>query len=165
MKFLRFLIIMGCVVGTCASAAAIDNRVRFEADLGGGWYNKEGDIHSNYAGAIGASFQASEPLSFETRILYQPIDSDQYFFVLPGVRYRFTNADFFMTPSLDFHGGILIPSGHKRDVDGLVGMGGMLLYRTRWGVEFGPEVSANSVFEGPHVALWVNYMGVVRFNF
>ena len=165
MKLLRFIVIAAVILSASPLFAAIDERFRFQVMGGGGWYNKEGDEHSDYAAGFGAGFQASEPISFETNFLYQPVGGDQYYFILPGVRYRFFNADFFMTPSLDFHGGVLIPVGDKTDIDGMVGLGGMLLYRTRWGVEFGPEVSANAVFEGSHIAVWVNYMGVVRFKF
>ena len=164
MKLTRFIFI---VIALLAAVPAFGQESIFYGQVmyGGGWYNKEGDDHSDYAAGAAFGYVASRPLSFEGQVLYSPVGGDDYYFLLVGARYRFLNADFFMTPSLGLHGGVLFPYGEKTDIDGVVGMSASLLYSTRWGLDFGPQLSGNAVFEGPHVSAWVNCMGVIRYNF
>lgn len=132
---------------------------------GGGWYNKEGEDDSNYVGGLFGNFYLSEPLSLEGIVAYMPVWDDDYYFVLFGLRYDFLKVDFFMTPSVAVHGGILVPVGEKNDIDGVMSMSAMLMYRTKWGFELGPQILGSAVFEGPHISAWVNYTGAVRIRF
>lgn len=132
---------------------------------GGGWYNKEGEADSNYVGGLFGNFYLSEPLSLEGIVAYMPVWDDDYYFVLLGLRYDFLKVDFFMTPSIAVHGGILVPVGEKNDIDGVMSMSAMLMYRTKWGFELGPQILGSAVFEGPHISAWANYTGAVRIRF
>lgn len=132
---------------------------------GGGWYNKEGDDDSSYVAGLIGDFYLSEPLSLEGILCYMPVWGDDYYFVLFGIRYDFLRIDFFMTPSIGVEGGILVPVGEKNDIDGVMSMSAMLMYKTKWGFELGPQVLGSVVFEGPHTSVWVNYSGVIRVQF
>lgn len=132
---------------------------------GGGRYNKEGEDDSNYAGGLFGNFYLSEPLSLEGIVAYMPVWNDDYYFVLFGLRYDFLKVDFFMTPSVAMHGGILTPVGEKNDIDGVMSISAMLMYKTKWGFEVGPQMLGSAIFEGPHISAWVNYTGAIRIRF
>ena len=109
--------------------------------VGGYYYDRENETFSDYTLGLAYNFQASPDLGLEARLLYAPVGGGStYYFITGGPRYTFLNADFFMAPSVEIHGGVLIPQGDKKDIDGVAGIGAMLLYKTRWDVEFGPEV-------------------------
>ncbi len=109
--------------------------------------------------------QASDPLSFEFAFEHVPVSSDSYYFFTLGSRYRFLKADFFLEPSLDVHAGILYPAGKKSDVDGVVGGGLELMYRTNYNIEFGPRIESTVVFAGSHRGVMMSWTAVVGYRF
>jgi len=130
----------------------------------GNYYFRGHEWEGPAVGATGG-VQASDPLGFEFTLQHVPVDSDSYYFFTLGSRYRFLNADFFMEPSLDVHGGVLYPVGDKSDVDGVLGGGVELIYRTNGNFEFGPRVESTVVFAGPYKGIMVSWTAVVGYRF
>lgn len=134
--------------------------------LGGyGNYYYEGDTFDGAAAGISGGIQASDELSLEATVQWDEVDPDDYYFMTAGARYRFLKADFFMEPSVDIHGGILYPVGDKSDVDGVMGLGLALLYRTNYNIEFGPRVDSNIVFAGPHFGTMLSGTFFIGYRF
>lgn len=130
---------------------------------GGGNYIEESSHWSGVVAGLEGGIQASDELGFEIILQHMSVDTKDYYFTTIGARYRFPKVDFFMEPSVDFRTGVLIPLGKK--VDGIVGVGVGLLYRTHNNFEFGPKIEPVLIFAGPHKNIFLSYTAVVGYRF
>ena len=132
---------------------------------GAGNYITKNDQFEGALVGLDGGIQASDELSFEGAIEHIPVNTDEYYFALLGARYRFLKADFLMEPSVSIHPGILIPIGDKSSLEGVMGLGFELLYRTQSKIEFGPKIESTLVFGGPDKDLLLGYAFVVGYRF
>jgi len=166
MRFLRNLVFVVPIILAIFAATAAHAAEYYLYGLGGGGrYHYKGERWDGPAVGFGAGAQASDPLGFEFNFEHVSIGRDSYYFGLLATRYRFLDADFFMEPSIDFHVGLLVPSGEKTDIDGVMGAGVGFLYRTHYNIEFGPRLESTLVFAGPNRGVMLGVFGVVGYRF